>query len=123
MKFNIEDSPGSFRISAYAPGWIRVRDTLIESPCVITPTAIHENLLPATLEAVNASHFNSLLDLGPEIVIMGTGKQQVFIDYSFVQVLGRQNVGLEFMDTGAACRSFNILISEGRAVIAALYMI
>ena len=54
---------------------------------------------------------------------MGTGKQQVFIDYNFVQILGRQNVGLEFMDTGAACRSFNILISEGRAIIAALFMI
>ncbi|MGE4617446.1 MAG: MTH938/NDUFAF3 family protein [Gammaproteobacteria bacterium] len=123
MKFNLEDSPGSFRISAYAPGWIRVRNTLIESPCVITPTAIHEDLLPATLEAINASHFDSLLDLAPEIVIMGTGKQQVFIDYNFVQILGRQNVGLEFMDTGAACRSFNILISEGRAIIAALFMI
>jgi uncharacterized protein len=123
MKFNLDDSRGSLVIAAYAPGWIRVGESRIDAACVITPAAVHENLLPATLEAMNTSHFDSLLDFAPEIVILGTGKRQVFIDYGYVQALAHKGVGLEIMDTGAACRCFNILTSEGRAVVAALFMI
>lgn len=123
MKFDLDENAGSLTISAYAAGWVRVGDIRIESPCVVTPQSIHADLLPDELASINASHFERLLDLSPEIIILGTGERQQFIDYSFIQALGSRHVGLEIMDTGAACRSFNILVAEDRAVVAALFMI
>ena len=123
MKFDFDDNAGSLVITAYAPGWVRIGDTRIESPCVVTPQAIHEDILPRDLASVDASHFERLLELSPEIVILGTGERQQFIDSSFAQILAQQRVGFEIMDTGAACRSFNILAAEDRAVIGALFMI
>lgn len=123
MKFDFDDNASSLVITAYAPGWVRIGDTRIESPCVVTPQAIHEDILPVDLASVDAAHFERLLALSPEIVILGTGERQQFIDFSIAEVLGKQRVGFEIMDTGAACRSFNILATEDRAVIAALFMI
>ena len=123
MKFNFDENSTSLSITAYASGWVRIGEIRVESSCVVTPQAIHNDLLPADLASVNASHFERLLELSPEIVILGTGERQIFIDYNFAQALIQQHVGFEIMDTGAACRSFNILAAEDRAVVAALFMI
>lgn len=123
MKFELDDSAGALSIAEYAPGWIRVGDARIESSCVVTATDVHHELLPARLEDLEARHFESVLALSAEIIVLGTGARQQFIDFAHVNELAARGVGLEIMDTGAACRSFNILTAEGRAVAAALFMI
>lgn len=123
MKFELDDAAGGLTISAYAPGWIRLGDLRIESPCVVTPAGAHEGLIPPRLEDIGTSHFAAIVELSAEIIILGTGERQHFIDHSVVTELAARGVGLEIMDTGAACRSFNVLTAEGRAVAAALYMI
>lgn len=123
MKFELDDNADALSIAAYAPGWIRVRDMRIETPCVVTPRAVHHDLLPPTPDELVAAHFDAVLELAAEIIILGTGKRQQFIDFAITGALAARGVGLEIMDTGAACRSFNVLTAEGRAVAAALYMI
>ena len=62
-------------------------------------------------------------DKETDIALLGTGATQVFPDYELTTSLGQLGIALEVMDTGAACRCYNILISEGRALVALLYMI
>lgn len=123
MKIDFNPTPGAITIAAYGPGWIRVRDTRIEAPCVVAPDGVHADLLPAHIEELDAGHLDRLLGFGAEIVLLGTGARQRFVDHALVTRLADAGVALEMMDTGAACRSFNILTSEDRAVIAALFMI
>ena len=68
------------------------------------------------------SHFAQILALKPELVIMGTGRGLRFPTPALRRSLIKAGVGFEAMDTGAACRTFNVLASEGRAVLAALIL-
>ena len=81
------------------------------------------DLLPSAISDLAQRHFARVAELNVDIVLLGTGAQQAFVDYAYVHWLAEQRIGLEVMDTGAACRSYNVLVSEGRAVAAALYMI
>jgi len=123
MKVNIDAPAGQNAISGYAPGWIRVGERRIEQPCVVTPRALRADLLPATPGELTRAHLDLLLELEPEIVLLGTGAKQRFIDFTLAAGLAARGVGLEVMDTGAACRCFNVLMAEDRAVVAALFML
>lgn len=68
-------------------------------------------------------HFRELLALKPEIVIVGTGKKIHFADNVYTLPLTQAGIGVEFMDTAAACRTYNFLVSDGRKVAAAIFMI
>ena len=123
MKIDFDQHSGLLSIAAYGPGWIRVRDTRIEAACVVTPTDIHTDLLPSDFDGLDAAHFESLASLRPEIILIGSGSRQRFVDHALGARLAAAGIALESMDTGAACRLFNILVSEDRAVIAALFML
>ena len=123
MKIDFDQHAGFLSIAAYGPGWIRVRDTRIEAPCVITPTDIHDDVLPAGFDELGITHLDKLVALRPEIILIGSGSRQRFVDHALGARLAAAGIALESMDTGAACRLFNILVSEDRAVIAALFML
>lgn len=123
MKIDFDQHSGLLSIAAYGPGWIRVRDNRIEAPCVVTPADVHTDILPADFDQLGAEHFDSLVALRPEIILIGSGSRQRFVDHSLGARMAAAGVALESMDTGAACRLFNILVSEDRAVIAALFML
>ena len=61
-----------------------------------------------------------LLGLAPEVVLLGTGARQHFPDAQVLRILHQQRIGVEVMDTSAACRTYNVLVTEGRSVAAAL---
>ncbi|MDB5884772.1 MAG: hypothetical protein JWR74_943 [Polaromonas sp.] len=71
-------------------------------------------------EDLTAAHFALLADMKPELVIFGSGKRLRFPPPAFLRDLAQQQIGLETMDTLAACRTYNILAGEGRHVLAAL---
>lgn len=123
MKIDFDQHTGLLSIAAYGPGWLRVRDTRIEAPCVVTPTDIHTELLPADFAQLGVAHFDALTALRPEIILIGSGPRQRFVDHALSVRMAAAGIALESMDTGAACRLFNILVSEDRAVIAALFML
>jgi len=78
---------------------------------------------PQTTSEFNPEHFLDFVEKTPEIVLLGTGKSLHFPPQDCLSVLQQQNIGYEVMDTAAACRTFNVLVAEGRDVILAVLMI
>lgn len=122
MKIDFDENAGQFAITSYADGWVRVGDQRIETPCVVTPTVIRTDILPTDLAALDATHCAALIALNPEILLLGTGPRQRFVEPALYRLLASHGIGLEVMNLGAACRSFNVLVGEHRAVVAALYL-
>jgi uncharacterized protein len=78
--------------------------------------------LPATFDALQAAHFDALLELQPEVVLFGSGSQLRFPHPRLYQALSKARIGVECMDTPAACRTYNILMSEDRKVVAMILL-
>jgi uncharacterized protein len=76
----------------------------------------------ARVEDLQDTHFASLLALQPEVVIVGTGTRHQFVSPRLTHPLLTRGIGVESMDTAAACRTYNILVGEGRRAIAVLLM-
>lgn len=75
---------------------------------------------PQTFADINKTDIDDLLAINPEILLIGTGKTQEFLPPALLAPLFEANIGVEMMDTVAACRTYNLLMSESRQVVAAL---
>ncbi|MBI1421940.1 MAG: hypothetical protein GC149_00655 [Gammaproteobacteria bacterium] len=134
MKFSLDPAAGNM-IVAYDVGVIRVRNTLattetretaeqaVTSSTIITPATILRDWAPQSLDEVTPAHLRQVLEFQPEIILLGTGRQLRFPAMEIMEVCHQAGTGIEVMDTGAACRTYNILAAEGRHVAAALLMI
>ncbi|MBD3669265.1 MAG: Xcc1710-like domain-containing protein [Gammaproteobacteria bacterium] len=94
---------------------------LIDYSIILTPVVM-ESWEPERHEQLDAEHFARLLEWEPEVALFGSGRRLRFPAAEVLAPLHRQGVGVEVMDTAAACRTFNILASEGRRVVAAMLM-
>ena len=119
MKLHLQ-APGANIVTGSGPGWVRVGPTEYRSNIVLLPDAIVEGWAPAGLAALQEADFAALLQYAPEMVLLGTGARQQFVHPRLLQALAAARVGVETMDTRAACRTFNILVAEDRRVAAAL---
>ena len=120
MKFQL-DAPGGLNfVRGYAPGRLRVGELTHTSSVILTATAVIEHWRPASVQDLTAADLEPVLGLAPEVVLLGTGAHQQFPDSRILRILYEQRIGVEIMDTSAACRTFNVLVGEGRSVAAAL---
>jgi uncharacterized protein len=108
-------------ISAHGPGWVAVGQEKITHGVVLSAAGAR---LPwaERFEDLGAEHFDTLAALGVEVVIFGSGTRIRFPHPSWLATLARARVGVETMDTPAACRTYNILAQEGRDVAVALLL-
>jgi uncharacterized protein len=120
MKFHLDAPVGVNLVRSYAPGMLRVGDTTHTASLILTATALFEHWRPLTAEDVHADDLAPLLELAPEVVLLGTGARQMFPDPLVLQAFHARRIGVEVMDTAAACRTYNLLVAEGRQVAAAL---
>jgi uncharacterized protein len=109
-------------IRGYAPGELRINEDTLRTSVVVSRKTL-DPWQPQLLAEVDVSHFDTILALGPEIVLLGTGARARFPDAKIAARVMGAGAGFEVMDTAAACRTFNILIGEEREVVAALLMI
>ena len=119
MKFHLQ-TPDVHLVTASGPGWIRVGVDEYRASVVLLPDAVITGFAPAGFDALGAADFAALLAHRPEIVLVGTGAAHRFVHPRLFAALSAARVGVEAMDTRAACRTFNILVGEGRRVLAAL---
>jgi uncharacterized protein len=119
MKFHLQ-TPTANVVTGCGPGWVRVGAQEFRENVVLTPDTVTPGFAPGGFDALTDDDFSRLLKGSPEIVLLGTGAAQRFPRPAVTAPLHRANVGLEVMDTRAACRTYNILVAEGRAVSAAL---
>lgn len=77
---------------------------------------------PARTDDLQTAHFDAVLALEPELVIFGSGPRLKFVPPALLRGLIERRIGVETMDTAAACRTYNVLVSEGRRAVAALLL-
>lgn len=123
MKFILDNAGGGYIIQRYEAGQIVIDQAVYEESLILLPNRVITDWSPSAVPELKAEDFSRLADLEPEIVILGTGARQQFPHPSLTQPLMEKRIGLEVMDTPAACRTYNILMAEGRRVAAALFMI
>lgn len=123
MKIEREMGVGRLLIRSYAVGTIKINDTVYTSSLVLTPDEIEAHWPPNAFAELAPEHFNAIAARRPEVVVLGTGSRLRFPAPAVLAPLSRAGVGVEIMDTAAACRTYNILASDGRKVVAALLMI
>lgn len=119
MKFHLQ-TPTSSIVAALGADWIRVGAIEYRDNVVLTPDAVIPGWAPEGFSALSETAFAGLRQYDPEIVLLGTGARQKFPHAGLVRALTDARIGVEPMDTRAACRTFNILVAEGRRVVAAL---
>lgn len=119
MKFQ-PDAAASTSITGYGAGWIAVNGERFESSMVISSDGARFAWDCASFDALQAQHFAQLATLDAELILFGSGNAIRFPQPQWLQALYARRVGLETMDTQAACRTFNFLAAEGRKVVAAL---
>jgi len=122
MKFSEADSDGSHLILGYGPGRILIGGRIYTHGLIVSPERIDTDWGPENAIDLAVEHFAALLALDPQIIIVGTGKHQIFPDPNTYLPVLQRGLGVDIMDTGAACRTYNILVSEGRKVAAGLIM-
>lgn len=109
-------------IRHYSPGEIRVGGSDYERSVIVTPRRVIPDWAPQTIEALTREHLDRLLaiDPRPDMILLGTGTRQHFPERETLAPLFAAGLGVEIMDTAAACRTWNIVLAEGRRAAAAL---
>lgn len=113
MKFT-RDAPTDLTIRQVERGRIRIGQATYERTLGLTVDQVVTDVEAVPVGELRIGHLEVLLQSNPEVVIVGTGWQAAFADRELMFALARRGIGLEVMDTPAACRTFNILIGEGR---------
>jgi uncharacterized protein len=122
MKLTLEANSGVNLIRSYAIGEIRVGELTIHSNCIVTADTLIQDWEPPDLAGLSVDHLNRLFALAPEVVLLGTGATQTFPPQAIRAAFAVRRIGLEVMDLGAACRTYNVLVQEERRVAAALLL-
>ncbi len=112
--------PEFHRLRGFSAGRLSIGERHYADGVILSGATLLEERLPPAAAGLSRGHGELILELEPEIVLVGTGQRQVFPDREFLGIFLSRGVGVEVMDTGAACRTYNVLIAEGRHVVAAL---
>jgi uncharacterized protein len=130
MKFTMEPAVttvsdtarSTHSIRGYGADGVRIGERTLRASLIISAERLVEDWRPAGIADLVAEDFGPVLALQPEVVLLGTGRSQRFPDHRVLAPLHAARVGVEVMDTGAACRTYNVLLGEGRRVVAALLL-
>ncbi len=120
MKLHAQTSSALNTVTAYGPGYIEVNRVRHAGHLLLLPDQPVRAWAVRGFDALLAGDLERLLALQPELVVLGTGPHHRLLAPALAAPLLRAGVGIESMDTGAACRTYNLLQSEGRMVLAAL---
>ncbi|XQM33669.1 Xcc1710-like domain-containing protein [Cupriavidus sp. H19C3] len=117
------DQPQSLNtVTAYGPGYIEINAIRHERSLLVMPEGTVEPWPVERFEDLAPEHFEALLEKGPEVVLLGTGARLRFPHPRLTAALSRRRIGVDAMDMQAACRTYNILMAEGRKVAAILLL-
>lgn len=120
MKIEREQAEGKNLFTAYGEGWVEVNRQRYTESLVVSGERLTTEWPIESVAELTADHFAAILEMKPEVVLLGTGAKFEFPDPARLAPLHKAKIGVEVMDTAAACRTYNILLGEGRGVVAAL---
>ena len=120
MKLHLANTAGLNMFTAYGDGYVAVNQEKYEKNLILLPDSIIPEWSTATIATLTADDMQKLLELGTEIILLGTGNRLRFPPGALLRPFAPAGIGLEVMDMQAACRTYNILAAEGRKVAAAI---
>jgi uncharacterized protein len=115
-----EFGTGGHVIRGYSQGSIRINERSYTRSLIVTPNQLRPDWQPQTLTELSQAHLDPIIELKPEVVLLGVGARLRFPGSGVMGYFRGRGIGMEVMTTAAACRTYNLLMSEGRAVAAAL---
>ena len=120
MDFNLEVPQDLLFVRSVSEQGIRIGDDYLNCAFILSGQDLLTDWDVSSFEDISEASLQSIFDMQPELVLIGTGKTQVFLPPPVQALFFQRGIGFEVMTTDAACRTFNILVSEGRQVVAAL---
>jgi len=120
LKLHADPPTTQNAVTAYGADYVEINRVRFAGSVLFAPTGPVQPWPVDAFEALQLEHFDALLQLRPDLVLLGTGSRHRFPEARLLARLASAGVGLEAMDTRAACRTYNILMAEGRNVAAAL---
>jgi uncharacterized protein len=121
MKFTQQLPSGINLIRRYGAEFIAIGEQEIRDSCLVSANSI-EPWTPRTVEELRIEHLAALFALAPEVVVLSTGVKQQFPRAALRAEFATRRIGLEVMEIGAACRTYNVLVGEERRVMAAILL-
>lgn len=122
MKLHLTQAEGNQLVTGYGTGWVEINGTRYSQSLIVLPNLLIPDWPVGDFVSLSEDSFRRLLELKPEVVLLGTGEKHRFLHPRISRELTAANISLESMDTAAACRTYNILMAEGRHVAAALIL-
>ncbi len=122
MKLHSDNPLGINTITGYGTDYIEVNKAPYSHAVLLGPSGPVMHWGASSFEDLDPSHFAQIAELKPELIIIGTGLRQRFPRPDLLKALINAKIGFEIMDTQAACRTYNILVGEGRQAMAALLL-
>ncbi|MDP1939444.1 MAG: Mth938-like domain-containing protein [Gallionella sp.] len=120
MKLHLANLGDTKRFTGYADDHVLVNRERFDTSIVVGAETVHADWGVEDFDTLNEAHFEYFLTLKPEVLLLGTGDRKRFAHPLLYRALTNSGLGVELMDTSAACRTYNILVEEDRKVIAAI---
>ena len=120
MKLHLTTAENNNLITGYSAGFVEINRQRYTSNLIVMANILILDWQATNFTSLTEAHFAQIVDLKPEVVLLGTGEKHQFLHPRAYQSLTALGIPLECMTTAAACRTYNILMSEGRNVVAAL---
>ncbi len=120
MKLHLTQAEDNNLITGFDKGQVEINKQAHQKSLIVETTKLHTDWAVANFDDLSTQDFERLATLKPEVLILGTGNTHRFIHPKLTKTLSDKNIPVECMTTDAACRTYNILMSEGRNVVAAL---
>jgi len=121
MRLALDSDSRIHLIRRYGGGQILIGEQLIERPCIVSPQRLLLDWEAVSFAELSEAQLEPLFGFGAEIILVGSGETQPYPSERLRALLRTRTVALEYMSLGAACRTYNILASEQRKVVAALF--
>ena len=120
MEINEDQSYTKYKITSMDPGSISINEIAYTQSLILHPNHLIEHWPVNTIAHIHADNLKTIIDLKPEIILIGTGETFQLVPASTLAPLYDADIGVECMDTRAACRTYVALTAEHRNVVAAL---
>jgi uncharacterized protein len=121
MKFTQQRADGANLIRRYGADYIQVGEQELRTSCLVSASSVAP-WAPRSVDELTADSFAVIFELDPEVVVLATGATQKFPRAALRAEFATRRIGLEVMEIGAACRTYNVLVSEERRAVAAVLL-
>jgi len=122
VKISRDSAEGRNAFTAYGEGWVEVNGQRHTASLLVAGDRLEDDWPPTSIDELTPGHLEAIAKMAPEVVLLGTGRVFGFPEPAVLAPLHDARIGVEVMDTRAACRTYNILLGEGRNVLAALIL-